>query len=74
MKPAAIEKKKGYPYLIVDEKESRSKAADKMYSLKNNETFKKESKKIFHKHGSRKKNSRNKKVSNVVKSQKSFEF
>ncbi|MEC8148123.1 MAG: deoxyribodipyrimidine photo-lyase [Pseudomonadota bacterium] len=74
LKPAAIEKKIGYPYLIVDEKESRAKAAEKMHSLKHSETFKKEAEKIFLKHGSRKKISRNRKVSNVIKSQKSFEF
>ena len=73
-KPAPILKKTGYPSLIVEEKESRLKAAEKIHSLKKVSTFQKESKKIFLKHGSRKKNFKNKKTSKLVEIQQSFDF
>ena len=73
-KPAAIARKTSYPSLIVDERESRLMAAKKIHALKQNEIFQKESKKIFLKHGSRKKNSQNKRVSNSAKTQQSFDF
>ena len=60
-KPSLIAKKTGYPSLIVDEKESRQKAAEKIHKLKQNGTFQKEARKIFLKHGSRKRNFQKKK-------------
>ena len=73
-KPSLITKKTGYPPLIVDEKESRQKAAEKIYKLKQNGTFQKEARKIFLKHGSRKRNFQNKKVPKLSELQKSFDF
>ncbi len=73
-KPSLIAKKTGYPSLIVDEKESRQKAAEKIYRLKQNGTFQKEARKIFLKHGSRKRNFQKRKAPKLIEQQKSFEF
>ena len=43
----------GYPSPIVEESNARKAAAGKMYALRNNTDFAKESKGIFKKHGSR---------------------
>ena len=48
------EKMGDYPMPIVDEKLARKQAADKIYILRKNPNHKIESKKIAHKHGSRK--------------------
>ncbi|MDX1668469.1 MAG: FAD-binding domain-containing protein, partial [Limnobacter sp.] len=43
-----------YPLPVVDEKQARKKAADKLYALRKNRTHKEQAGKIVSKHGSRK--------------------
>ena len=73
-KPTIFSKKTGYPPLLVEEKESRIKAAEKIHLLKQKETFQKESKKIFLKHGSRRRSYRNKNAPKKIEAQQSFDF
>ena len=67
---------KSYPLPIVDEKIARYEAAQRIYAIRKSKSFIEQSKKIYLKHGSRKKNSnirnKEKKVIDKIKQLRLF--
>lgn len=51
-----------YPLPIIDEKSARKAASDKIYAVRKGEDHKQESKRVFQKHGSRKKRTKPKQI------------